>query len=202
MAEIEFNKITIEQSLNKHKDTFLISLCLIFGLFLGTSVISGEESLSALKNMFDGFLLSRKSSTFLLIFVSSFSYQCLWLLISFLCGTNIFGVPFIYLTLTLKGMGLASLGAYLFAEYKLLGVGFYSLIILPKDIVSCLMMISSSKASLVFSRQLYSSMKTGGYSQRDLKLFANKIYLLIIVAFIAALIDATLTYVFIDLFKF
>ena len=202
MAEIELNKITIKQSFDKHKDTFWVVLCLVFGLCLGIGALNNKESLKLVEDMFDGFLKSRKSSTFLLVLISSFLSQCIWLLVSFLCGTNLFGVPFIYLSLVLKGMGLASICAYLYTIYKLQGVGFYSLIILPKDIISCLMIILSSKASLMFSRKLYSSIKTGGYSQRDLKLFANKIYLLIMVAFVVALIDATMTYVFIDLFKF
>ena len=100
------------------------------------------------------FISARTGVKFFRIVLSSFLSSMLFLIVSFVCGTSVFGVVLSPFCVAFKGLLYGIISAMLYSEYSLKGVAFHAVVLLPPAIIAVIALVLSAKESMLFSLML------------------------------------------------
>lgn len=190
------------------RHTLCFAAVLLAGLVCGTiyAHIAGSEFLKSLDFLFMTNLEARLAQSVFEAFCACFASDFLFLLLVYLFGLTPWGVPFVGLTVLLKGFGTGLTAGYLSMTYSLSGVGFYLLVLLPGTFLFCFFLAKFSASAFVCSRDLFCAVVRTDHcapSPRELAFGLGARFLTaLIAAFAASILDSVLWTLFAGTFKF
>ncbi len=139
-------------------------------------------------------------------FCACFASDFLFLLLVYLFGMTLWGIPFEALTVLLKGFGTGLTAGYLCLTYSLSGVGFYLLVLLPGTFLFCVFLAKFSAAAFHCSKSIFTATVKKDISvytpRQDVLKLSSGFLTALIAAFFASLLDTALWTLFAGTFKF
>lgn len=181
---------------------------LLAGLVCGTVYAHSSDSslLRSLDFLFMTNLEARLAQGALGTFCACFASDFLFLLLVYLFGMTLWGIPFVGLTVLLKGFGTGLTAGYLSMTYSLSGVGFYLLVLLPGTFLFCFFLAKFSASAFVCSKRFFTAVlqkDAPAVSQREqLMQLGSRFLTALIATFTASLLDTVLWTLFAGTFKF
>ena len=159
---IKINNIL--ELLKKSKTSILIWFCLILGITLGVFCVSyiETESFYKINFLFINNFKENINQTWSEIFTTSFSASSIFVFILELCILSCWGIFLVPILIILKGYSLGLSAGYLYLIYKIKGIAFYLLILLPGVFLSSIgynifasktINFSYNFTKLIFSKQ-------------------------------------------------
>lgn len=159
---IKINNIL--ELLKKSKTSILIWFCLILGITLGVFCVSyiEIESFYKINFLFINNFKENINQTWSEIFTTSFSATSIFVFILELCILSCWGIFLVPILIILKGYSLGLSAGYLYLIYKIKGIAFYLLILLPGVFLSSIgynifasktINFSYNFTKLIFSKQ-------------------------------------------------
>lgn len=148
----------------KSKTSILIWFCLILGITLGVFCVSyiEIESFYKINFLFINNFKENINQTWSEIFTTSFSATSIFVFILELCILSCWGIFLVPILIILKGYSLGLSAGYLYLIYKIKGIAFYLLILLPGVFLSSIgynifasktINFSYNFTKLIFSKQ-------------------------------------------------
>lgn len=148
----------------KSKTSILIWFCLILGITLGVFCVSyiEIESFYKINFLFINNFKENINQTWSEIFTTSFSASSIFVFILELCILSCWGIFLVPILIILKGYSLGLSAGYLYLIYKIKGIAFYLLILLPGVFLSSIgynifasrtINFSYNFTKLIFSKQ-------------------------------------------------
>ncbi len=191
----------------RNKSLIFIFLCLISGMIFGSLSVNSlnMESLHKIDFLFLNDFQERISQTGIEIFISSFFILSLFALIIELSALSCWGVIFIPLVMTVRGLSLGLTAGYLYSIYALKGIAFYILILLPGIFISSLGLAIFSSESLKFSSKLLRVIVPKSEDEKlwdEFKYHLRKSGYCLILMSVSSLIDLCFTSMFSRFFNF
>ena len=159
---IKINNIL--EKFKKSKTSILIWFCLILGITLGVFCVSyiEIESFYKINFLFINNFKENINQTWSEIFTTSFSATSIFVFILELCILSCWGIFLVPILIILKGYSLGLSAGYLYFIYKIKGIAFYLLILLPGVFLSSIgynifasktINFSYNFTKLIFSKQ-------------------------------------------------
>ena len=186
---------------------FLVTLFMM-GLIVGAACSRGMEgSLSdRLDFLFVTNIAARSGMSGFDILLSCFAPYFLFIFLVFLFAFSAWGFLAIPLLSAFKGFSVGLSSALIFAAYRVSGIGFYILIVLPGTVLFLFTFIRYSRACFRMSAEyarltVFGSMKTASLGS-DLRLFLKKSLFAFIFSGACAVADMLLWVLFADKFHF
>lgn len=178
----------------------------LLGVLLGAIFVGRFNTYHDLAlNQFEGFYEIRKTfDTFAIVKESSF---CIFVpfIVMFLFGTSIVGFVFIPIILAILGIRFGFLTGYLYITYKLNGIMFSSLILLPSTIVALfginLLCIEAFHFSKTLSTICINSNRTVNM-YNSFKTYCIRSATVLVAPVISVILDVGMTSLFINFFTF
>lgn len=191
--------------ISENKLIFIYGFVLCFGLFLG-AFFSGKHTLNIfnLEQFFQNFLLSRRNSSFAILFKNTLLSGVIYLLLCYFSGMFVLGSVTNGVILLFNGSSIGLLMGFTYLLYGLKGVAFSIIIILPNAFISSLVYILSCKESYLFSLNfigLFTSSPTLRSITPEFKRYCLKFVVFAVVIVFSSLLDAVLTSVFWNVFN-
>jgi hypothetical protein len=133
----------------------ILTVLAVFGLWCGTRLyISYNANISELMNRFSAVFSSRSIiKSFIVLLV----INLMPILLSFLNGFFVFGMPFSMICPCLSGVLTGAVNAWIFSDYRLNGVFFSLLSVIPFAVAITIMLLISCNESIILSGQLSKS---------------------------------------------
>ncbi len=151
------------------------------------------------------FILARNEFNFYTAFKSSAFAVFPMYVIIFLCGTSVVGCVASPIALLYKGFGYGCLSGYLYFTYKLEGIMFNALLLIPSTLTTAFGLVLLAKESFAFSYLLSgicikSNRPVNVYS--NFKMYCTRSLVTVIAALVAVVFDLGMSALFINFFNF
>lgn len=127
------------------------------------------------------------------ILKSSFSYHAKYLLLLFLLGLSVIGLPLVWILLFIKGLVVGFSVGFIVNQLGTTGLFLAALSIAPQNILIIPVYIIAGSLSMIFSLTLLSKLFTRKISQPVFQPFGRYVmifFILLAISFIAALLEA------------
>ena len=203
------NKRVFNISLNKAAPylPFIIFVSIfLFGVLLGAIFVGRFHSYHDLSlKLFNDFFQTRKSLDILKILKESSFSAFVPYIILFLFGTSIVGFVFIPIFLLLLGINIGFLTGYMYVTYKLNGIMFSSLILLPSTIVALFGIVILTIEAFNFSKSLSTVCVNTNKSINmydGFKIYCIKSATTLFAPIVSVILDVSMTSLFISFFTF
>lgn len=140
------------EQLTKNRRKLILTVLSVFGIWCGTKLyISCTDNISEiLSNVLQIFSNRLILKTFIVLII----INLMPVIISFLNGFFVFGMPFLMLSPCLSGVLIGIVNAWIFSVYKLNGVFFSLLSVIPFAVAVMIMLLVSNNESIALSVQL------------------------------------------------
>ena len=169
-----------------NKDRFLISLFFLFGtgLLIG-SVTAGDnfsDKNSVLYQIYNSFIQTKTTQSFLQLFWSAFSSELLYLLVCYISGLCAIGIPILFTIPLIYGIGRGIILGFLYANSGFMGVINCVLFYSVQGVGLTSVIIIALKKSYKMSKQAFANLKlsSGNDNLITFKKY-NQFYLIILV---------------------
>ncbi len=188
--------------LKNNQKLIMLTGIFICGLFLGALTIRNANTglENSLKTLIENYCIARGQQSILSNFLSFFGTECIFLLIALFFGVCSVGEPIIWGLPLLKGLGIGLISGYLYSEYTLQGMIYFSAFILPPSMLAAAALIFGCKESILMTRDLNRILFKGeshnGFEM--LRLYALRYFVLLCSTLFAAALSAALTFLFAD----
>ena len=186
----------------------VFALLFLFGLIVGAACSGSfdEETLGRLDLLFVTNISARTQMSVPDIFISCFVSYFLFVFCAFLSGISVWGFAAVPLLSAFKGFTVGLSSAYVFSVYRLSGVGFYILIVLPGTALFLLAFIRYSAYAFRLSARYAGSSLWGADKEPGLrfclKRFLKKTIFAMLSVTACAVTDLVLWILFADKFQF
>lgn len=192
------DKASLVSAVKNHFIMILLALCFLGGMVLGAILARSIDQafLSKIDFLFVSNFQERAVQPAFSVFTASFASSFLFLFACFLCGLSIWGAFMVPVILFFRGIGLGMTSGYLYALYGFHGVIFDFLVILPGAFLCCLALLLAAKESMRLSRNITGS---GGL---NIKMYFFRFGKVLMICFLAAVLDLLTTVCFAGLFSF
>src|SRR5690625_2468226 len=127
------------------------------------------------------------------IFKSSFFYHAKYLLLLFILGLSVIGLPVVWILLFLKGLVVGFTVGFIVNQLGIKGLLLATLSIAPQNIIIIPIYIIAGSLSMIFSLTLLGKLFSRKYSRPVLQPFGQYIMvfsLLLVFSFLAAILEA------------
>lgn len=178
----------------------------VLGIIIGSlSIGSSDYLIATFQEQLNNYIDVRKNDGFLNIVKNSFIFSFPFYVIVFLCGTSLIGCALTPLAILFKGFTYGCLSSCLYSAYKLNGIVFNALILIPPTAVSVFGLILISMRSFAFSYLLSgicikANRPINIYSYFKTYCLYSLIFL--VISLLSILFDVGLSAIFIDFFDF
>ncbi|MGX8711895.1 stage II sporulation protein M [Clostridium sp. KNHs216] len=201
------NSRILLKALRENYVLVLFSLSLIIGMIFGAVFARNADftALNKLDFLFYSNYKARAVQPIISIFSASFASSFIFILACFLCGLSVWGMFIIPAVLFFRGFGLGLTSGYLYAAYGFMGVLFNLVVILPGAFVCCLAILLAAREGTRFSRMIASCSvvsQRGTISPPKMKPYLLNFGVILMVAFLAAVIDVIFSGCFAGMFSF
>lgn len=190
---------------HKYKLPLISAFVFLLGLLLGAFAVSlsSEGDFFGILPLVKSSILSRKSSPFHIIFLTSLSVSLSYLLLIFLSALSAFGWLFCPIILLIRGFSTGLISGSLYSGYSLSGVGFYALILLIPYFILSYTLVFAASDGISLSFRIFSAVFTQSPQQIRLNRFYACRYLIYFAfCIVSSLVDAVLSACFINFFSF
>ena len=201
------NTLTVNlNAIKPHLQFIILAIFFIIGIVIGSLFVGRFESLVAFfEDKVVSFYEIRKSFNFLTVFSNSLLNAMPYYLVVFLCGTSIIGCAVTPIVLILKGFFFGAFSGYMYFTYRLDGIMFNALLLIPTGVVCAFGLLLLAKESFSFSYLLSSICIKSGKTANiysNFKTYCIKGLICSIFAVIAVFIDIGLSALFTGFFDF
>lgn len=186
---------------------FLIfSAVFLIGVILGCLLVGRLDSvLGDVTDRFNSFFNIRNNDGFLSILKNSALSVLPYYIFIFLCGTSVIGCVITPIILLVYGFSYGSFAGYLYFTYKLDGIMFNVLVLIPSVLICVVGMLLLTREAFSFSKLLSgicikSNKPVNIYS--NFKHYSIKSLIFIIFAVVSVFFDIGMSLMFIDFFEF
>ncbi len=183
----------------------LVSLFLS-GMIIGAITVkhTDNEINTRLVVMFSDYTILRNSQSVFQTFINSFTVCLIFLAIVFAAGLCAVGVPIIAIVPLFRGIGLGVISGYLYSTYSLSGAAYCMAIIFPSAVISTAALLFGCNEGFVMSYEIFNiiSGKVPNQHGNIFKKYSLRFFILIIIMFIAAIVDTIMTVAFANDFSF
>ncbi len=185
----------------------LIFLCMVFivGIVVGTfaTIATDKDTLNILDFLFLTNFKARMEQSLIYTFSATLSSSFVFLLMNFLLGLTLWGFLIIPSVSFFKGYGLGLSLGYIYGVYKIKGILFNLLVMLPSALIISVSVILFSRLSMIFSFKLCkSAFIKRSVNQILIKNYLVKFAFFIIIIAVGAGVDMLFTALFSGLFSF
>ena len=183
---------------------FLLTLGMLGGA-LSIKFLSGG-TLAFVDDCFKEYLSYRSESGFFKIFLSSFCYGLIYIIIIAISSFGISGFAVTPFLLILRGFGTCSVSGLLYRNYSLQGIAFANLILLPSCIVTHFIIIHFANEGLNLTAKFYNILKDVSFKGIEIRpscvRLLRSLLISVIALAIACVIEAVFSAGFIKYFDF
>ena len=174
------------------------------GLFLGakTARHAGQGWQARLLELLRAQRLGRAGQSILGSAMGVFGTELLFMLAAFLLGLCAAGLPLLLLLPVLRGLGVGVVSGWLYMTYGVTGMGYSLLVLYPGAIASTLLMLAYCKESMGMSGDML--LLLSGKQDRaesSLRLYTARHLMLVLLSFLAAVLDALCFSAFAGIFE-
>lgn len=184
--------------LHGRKLFFALMLMSMLGVIYGV-LLSKQNAvaLAPLSFLTEGFVAARCSGGFFALFLRSFSSAGILLVVTFWLGLSAASQPVVFLLPFFRGLGIGVTMGYLTVRFREQGVAFGAVLLLPFAILSTFLLLLGCREAIRFSNLLLSGIRKSDLPDLSgLRLFCLKGGVLLLLLVPAALLDATLGFLF------
>lgn len=189
---------------------FLIisTLVLVVGMLSGAMTVKflNGTGLLFVDDCFKQFLLYRSTAKFYTIFLNSFLYGLLYIILITVSSFGISGFAVTPFLLFLRGFSTCAVSGLLYRNYSLQGIAFANLLLLPSCIVVHFIVIYVANEGLQLTAKFYELLKDVSFKGIEIRPSCLKllrsILLCVIALCIASLVEAVFSAGFMKYFKF
>jgi len=177
----------------------------LVGLLVGVLVASGGGATAFTNSIFQDFLSNRVDVAFFSIFTAHILSAAILILPLFLLGPSAIGAPLAYIAVAYKGLGSGITLGFLYSNFGAQGVLFALSIVIPATFLANIGLILAARETVLYSRKVFKLMtveKENNTLPRVLAPFCKKYFAIAIIVVMAALLDAGMSAIFINLFDF
>jgi len=198
---------TLTQNFRNQRCFVLLTSLFIIGFLTGVLTVRTYKGAfpDYISNLFNNYFELRSQQPFFTTCFNSFSSDIFLFLGTFISGLCIIGLPAVLFVLVFKGLGLGLVTGYLFSCFGYKGMAYSALLIIPVNLISCIALIFLSVGAFRFSSKLFALVKKNGTRmldfQGEFKLYCLRFGVLLLILFLSALVDATLSKAFIGFFE-
>ncbi len=184
----------------------LLALTFVLGVLFGNLFVCKVDSLYLLSvDKLENLYSVKSSLNFLPMLKESLLSVLPFYILLFICGTSVVGTAITPFIILYNGFSYGLISGYLYSTYKLEGIMFSALILLPTTIIAVFGLLLLAKESIYFSYQIAgicikSNRPINLYS--DFKRFCANSGLTLILALISILFDLAMSALFIGYFNF
>lgn len=185
-------------------------VAIIFSLILLSGFVCGVILSSAVNNPFYSlfqavyriFVDIRVSGGFLKVLLTSVLSSLSFVLIAFISGLSLSGIPIIAITAFLRGLLFGLTGGSLIASNSFKGFVFYISIVLVPAFLSSLALVLSCREACSFSAYLVKALSVGskGGLLGDFRIYCFRFIVILAIVFAAAVADMLLSCFFAGMF--
>ena len=171
-----------------NRQKLILTVLSVFGIWFGTKLfIAGQGTICGLISNF----IDKKSNPDITeIFIIQMIINALPILISFTNGFVAFGTPIIMLNQCSAGIIIGIINAWTFSAYRLNGVFFSLMSIIPFGLLIMIMLIISSNESVKISKRIAKSILNTDQSERgEVKEFFVKEAIIITITIVITLLQ-------------
>ncbi len=194
------------QFFKKNGVTLAFASVLTAGFICGviSSANENEPFYSIYNMLFNAFINSRIGNSFARIFLISSAVSVLFVLVSFLSGLSLGGIPLLAVVSFIKGFVLGIPGGLAVARYSFKGFVFYLVIVLLPGLISSLAVVLSCREASNFSAYLLKSFTAGskGGLMADFRIYCLRYLVILAVVILSAVADMLLSSFFAVSFGF
>ncbi len=175
----------------------LLTVACIAGYILGLFALKADSGGRLPELCFDFFCSARGSGEWGRVFLSSLLFLLIFVLLSFISGLSLAGVPFIYILLVTRGFVTGALTASAVAESFFGGLLFSAVLIIIPAFLNVTVLILACRESLSFSSYLVRSLSFGaGGLMNDFRVYCTRYLVIVVFAVVSAGADSLLSLVF------
>lgn len=179
----------------------LITLFLA-GIISGSMYTANEKGklLTELLELFKNSQLIRADSSFLELFFHSIISNLLFFVPVFIFGTCALGAPVVFGISFLKGLGLGVLTSFIYQSYRLQGLGYNAVILIPGAVLASSALIYACKEGFNMSvsmfRNLFQPSNKKTSNKVTFKLYCMRFGILFIFVILASITDVVTNQLF------
>lgn len=208
MPDIKKRGFDLRRLISRFGMQAVFAVLFILGLVVGAAVSKGidDSTFDKLDLLFITNISARLDMSAFDIFVSCFVSYFLFILCVFLAGISAWGLAAVPLLCAFKGFTVGISSALIFSLYRLSGIGFYILVVLPGTVLFLFTLIRYSVLGFNMSLR-YLRLTMFGYDREpELKkhiiIFLKKTMFAFLSSGICAVIDMALWILFANKFEF
>lgn len=204
-SKITKNKTSILEAINQNNSLIFMVFSLLLGFLAGVLIFKTKNTaVGYYSNEFIN-LYNQLNSGFVSAFINSLISQLPFAAAIFLSGTCMVGAVLVPSALAIRGAAYGMLLSYAYFTYRLLGIVFGLLILIPPAVIASIGIILSSREALGFSLSLarlaFPEAKKPRIEQ-DFKLYCMRQLFVLIFFVSSAFIQALMSASFIGFFNF
>lgn len=184
---------------------FLLCIMFLFGTSIGavSANSTDTDTLKILDFLFLTNFKARVEQSMVYTFSADLSSSFIFLLTVFILGLTLWGFLIIPIVAFFRGYGLGLSIGYIYGTYKIKGILFNVLVMLPGAIIISVAIILFSKLSIYFSFKL----SKGAFIKKSLNQVFIKDYIIkfaffLIIIALGSAVDMIFTAIFLNLFSF
>lgn len=193
------NKTLIINHVKEHATIYLFMIILFLtGIIFGAIIVNSmnfvqKQDLFFYLERFFGQITDSQQVDNGEILKSSFSYHAKYLLLLFLLGLSVIGLPIVWILLFIKGLVVGFSVGFIVNQLGTTGLFLAALSIAPQNILIIPVYIIAGSLSMIFSLTLLSKLFTRKISQPVFQPFGRYVMIfsiLLAISFIAAILEA------------
>lgn len=195
----------IIDAINQNNSLIFVVFCFLLGLFIGVlwfkfKNANGDFYSSQFKELY-----SQLSSGFASAFMFAATSLLPFAAAIFLSGTCMVGGVMVPVIMAIRGINLGLMMGYIYSSYRLIGIVFNLLMIIPSGIISTIALILSAREALGFSLSL-ARLAFPGRSMpeidQDFKFYCLRQLFVLMFFAVSALVQTVMAVAFIAYFEF
>lgn len=186
----------------KNHVLLILSALFLAGVMLGAFLIrsAGEDTLTMLLRVVNGFIEKRREQTLLQNLFSTTSSSLIFVAAMFVCGFCAVSQPVIILAPLFRGLGFGFSAASLYASHGAHAAGFIVLFIFPDMLISSLAILLCCRESLRLSGNFWGMMWGSNSELYPLRIYFGRYVAASILCVISAFLEAVLYFAFANYF--
>lgn len=208
LPDLSRETLRIRRFIKRHGLQAILCLLFLFGLVIGVTFAQGfsRTTYDRLDLLFVTNISARAQMSLPQIFLSCFVSYFLFGFSAFLCALSCWGVIAVPLICAGYGFTASLSSAFIFSLYRMSGIGFYILVIMPGTLLFLLTLIYYTSYCFRLSRRFAILSLLGNDREPELRLhlkvFLKKSLLTLLSVITCSIVDMVLWMLFADKFQF
>lgn len=191
--QISQNKFMLNQKM------FLLLIVFVIGLIFGSVCIRNLDStlVEKVQNFINNYFIVQSQQSILLNFLSVLANEILILFVPFVFGLCLIGEPVMWIEPVIRGLGIGLISGYMYRNYNINGMKFYSVVILIPLALSSAIMLIACHESILMTRDIKHTLKNSSEMKENyIKLYIIRYVVLLVAVVVISVISSLNVYFF------